>query len=75
MCIFTLSTVLYLCIRMPLIPVNKMDGMIKIMLLFLASRKGEVGNHLAGNFKGHCIGSWELDSTELQSRWVNIKVI
>lgn len=45
------------------------------MLLFLAPRKGEVGNHLAGNFKGHCIGSWELDSTELQSRWVNIKVI
>lgn len=57
------------------IPVNKIDGIIKKKLLFLASRKGEVGNHLAGNFKGHYIGSWELDSTELQSRWINIKVI
>lgn len=61
---------------MLLIPVNKMDGMIKKKkMLFLASRKGEVGNHLAANFKGHYIGSWEWDSTELQSRWVNIKVI
>lgn len=36
---------------------------------------GQMGNHSADNFEEHYIGSLCLYHTEIQSRWVNIKVI